>query len=278
MNPFLQLAGQMYLPQVIGGGLVSQGIQNAMFGNSGGHMLTQGFKDAASQPMAKLNNQVNSGSMNDLNTNLNKMAEKITMEKISSADLKFVDDLIANMPKRNGMTKTAAPSTHTGGLLRSMLESPAMRNAMPIVNALALGTIGLSAGSAIYDKVKDAVKQNLAYKAMFEEFPELNDMPSTQVDKYWGVLNDFAPKLTTNPLVAGQFISNMASYGMRGIDHNVVGQLAKIQGDLRNSTGLTNSLGVLSNVATKGYEEAFSAMADVNPTAVATAAAGGPAF
>ena len=277
MNPFLQLAGQMYLPQVIGGGLVSQGIQNAVFGNSGGHMLTQGFKDAASQPMAKLNDQVNSGSMNDLTTNLNKMAEKITMEKISSADLRFVDNLIKNMPQRNNMTKTAAGAP-AGGLLKGMLESSAMRNAMPIVNALALGTIGLSAGSAIYDKVKDAVKQNLAYKAMFEEFPELNDMPRTQVDKYWGVLNDFAPKLTTNPLVAGQFISNMASYGMRGIDHNVVGQLAKIQGDLRNSTGLTNSLGVLSNVATKGYEEAFSTMTDMNPTDVATAAAGGPTF
>lgn len=273
-----QLAAPFILPKITGGGFAATGIQNAILGWSGGDMLTQGFKDAANQPMAKLNNQVNSSSMNDLNTNLNKMAEKITMEKISSADLKFVDALITNMPKRNGMTKTAAPSTHTGGLLKSMLESSAMRNAMPIVNALALGTIGLSAGSAIYDKVKDAVKQNLAYKAMFEEFPELNDMPRTQVDKYWGVLNDFAPKLTTNPLVAGQFISNMASYGMRGIDHNVVGQLAKIQGDLRNSTGLTNSLGVLSNVATKGYEEAFSTMADMNPTDVSAVAAGGATF
>lgn len=274
MNPVFQLAAPFVLPQVLGGGLVSQGIQNAVFGYSGGDMLTQGFKDAANQPMAKLNNQVSNSSMNDLNTNLNKMAEKTSMEKISSADLAFVDNLIANMPKNNGMCKTAgAPA---GGLLKGMLESPMMRNAMPIVNALALGTIGLSAGSAIYDKVKDTVKQNLAYKAMFDEFPELQEMPRTQVDKYWGVLKDFAPKLTTNPLVAGQFISNMASYGMRGIDHNVVGQLAKIQGDLRDSSGLNSSLNVMSNIAKSGFENSFSEMTNMNPEDIAAEA--GPTF
>lgn len=267
MNPMFQLAAPFILPQFMPSGIVSQGVQNAVLGWSGGDMLTQGFKDAANQPMAKLNNQVNNSSINDLNTNLNKMAEKKNMEKISSADLAFVDRLIANMPKNNGMNKIAgAPA---GGLLKGMLESSAMRNAMPIVNALALGTIGLSAGSAIYDKVKDTVKQNLAYKAMFEEFPELQDMPRTQVDKYWGVLKDFAPKLTTNPLVAGQFISNMASYGMRGIDHNVVGQLAKIQGDLRDSSGLNSSLNIMSNIAKSGFENSFNEMADMNPADIA---------
>lgn len=261
MNPVFQLAAPFVLPQVLGGGLASQGIQNAIFGYSGGDMLTQGFKDSFNQPMARLNSQTS--SMNDLNTNLNKMAEKKNMEKISSADLAFVDNLIANMPG-SGMTKTAG-SVPAGGLLKGMLESPMMRNAMPIVNALALGTIGLSAGSAIYDKVKDAVKQNLAYKAMFDEFPELQEMPRTQVDKYWGVLKDFAPKLTTNPLVAGQFISNMASYGMRGIDHNVVGQLAKIQGDLRDSSGLNSSLNVMSNIAKSGFENSFNEMTQMNP-------------
>lgn len=277
MNPLFQMAAPFVLPQVLGGSLVSQGIQNAVFGYSGGDMLTQGFKDSASQPMARLNNQVMSSSMNDLNTNLNKMAEKKNMEKISSADLAFIDNLIENMPSKKGMSKVAGAAP-AGGLLKGMLESPLMRNAMPIVNALALGTIGLSAGSAIYDKVKDSVKKNMAYKAMFDEFPELNDMPRTQVDKYWGVLNDFAPKLTTNPLVAGQFISNMASYGMRGIDHNVVGQLAKIQGDLRNSSGLTNSLGVLSNIAKSGYDNAFSEMTNMDPADISSQVTGGPDF
>ncbi|MBP5594682.1 MAG: hypothetical protein J6Y02_04810 [Pseudobutyrivibrio sp.] len=269
MNPLFQMGAGMALPQWLGGGLIAQGIGNAVSGWSGGDMLTQGFKDAVGQPLARLTN-TKANMMNEIATNLNKMAEKRTMEKVSSADLKFIDDLISGMSSFE-TEKTAASTAQAGGLLKGMLNNSITQNAMPIMSALALGTIGLSAGSAVYDKIRDAVKQHMSYKAMFDEFPELNEMPRTQVDKYWGVLNDFAPKLTTNPLVAGQFISNMASYGMRGIDHNIVGQLAKIQGDLRNSTGLNTSLGVLSNIAKSGYDNVFDAMTDIPDTAAATA-------
>ena len=269
MNPLFQMGAGMALPQWLGGGLIAQGIGNAVSGWSGGDMLTQGFKDAVKQPLARLTN-TKANMMNEITTNLNKMAEKRIMEKVSSADLKFIDDLISGMSSFE-TEKTAASAAQAGGLLKGMLNNSITQSAMPIMSALALGTIGLSAGSAVYDKIRDAVKQHMSYKAMFDEFPELNEMPRTQVDKYWGVLNDFAPKLTTNPLVAGQFISNMASYGMRGIDHNIVGQLAKIQGDLRNSTGLNTSLGVLSNIAKSGYDNVFDAMTDIPDTAAATA-------
>jgi hypothetical protein len=269
MNPLLQFGLQMYagqvLPQKLGGGLIGQGISNAVTGWSGGDAVFSAFKDSANQPMARLQN-TQANMSNEINTNLNKMAEKKTMEKISSADLAFIDDLIASTPL-GGMQKTAGVAAP----LKGWLNNPLTQNAMPILSTLALGSLGLSAGSVVYDKIKDAVKQRIAYNAMFEEFPELNDMPRTQVDKYWGVLSDFAPKLTTNPLVAGQFISNMASYGMRGIDHNIVGQLAKIQGDLRNSTGLNTSLGVLSNLSKSGYENVFETMTDM-PDAIATTA------
>ena len=247
----------IYAPQLMGGGLGAHAITNLVTDWGNADIFKNSFSD--SRPaMARMNNGMNNNTMNELNTNLNKTAERKYMEKISSADLKFVDDMIKNVPP---MSKTAA---NTGGLLRGMLRSPLMQEAMPWVNALALGTIGVSAGSALYDKAKDAVKKHLSYNAMFEEFPELNEMPRTQVDKYWNVLNDFAPKLTTNPLVAGQFISNMASYGMRGVDHNVVGQLAKIQGDIRNSSGIGTTVGMLNDLGVEGFKQGYNAMTNVD--------------
>lgn len=262
MNPLLQLGIGIYAPQLMGGGLGAHALTNMVTGWGNADIFKSSFSE--SKPtMARLGNGMNN-TMNELNTNLNKTAGRKCMEKISSADLKFVDDMIKNAPR---MTKTAAPNT--GGLLRGMLGSPLMREAMPWVNALALGTIGVSAGSALYDKAKDAVKKHLSYNAMFEEFPELNEMPRTQVDKYWNVLNDFAPKLTTNPLVAGQFISNMASYGMRGVDHNVVGQLAKIQGDLRNSSGIGTAVGMLNDLGVEGFKQGYQAMSNVDANSIA---------
>lgn len=197
---------------------------------------------------------------NELATNLNKTAErKPKMIKVSSADLAFVDSLISGL---NTTEKTAA---NKGGLLGDFLNSEGLRDIMPALGAMSIGAVGLNAGAALYDKAKDAVKKSMSYKEMFEEFPELNDMPRTQVDKYWNVLNDFAPKLTTNPLVAGQFISNMASYGMRGIDHNVIGQLAKIEGDLRNSSGFSDALGTINSMSSKMVPNIMDDMTSIDP-------------
>lgn len=180
--------------------------------------------------------------------------ENLLVRPAGSAISKFVEHV---------MDKRLNPAASKGRLLE-LLESPAAKAIMPVAGLTALGGIGLAAASGAADHIKDAVKKQLSYKQMFDEFPELSDMPRTQVDKYWNVLNDFAPKLTTNPLVAGQFITNMSSYGMRGVDHNVVGQLAKIQGDLTSSrAGMEQAL--IKNITNKAFEEALGSQM-VDPT------------
>ena len=112
------------------------------------------------------------------------------------------------------------------------VQSEAIRSALDALGIMGIAGTGVAAASSLYTTLKDKIKSHNAYKQMFDEFPELQEAPRTQVDKYWNVLNDFAPKLTTNPLVAGQFVSNMMQYGMRGIDHNTVGQLTTITKDI----------------------------------------------
>lgn len=120
----------------------------------------------------------------------------------------------------------------TAANMRKVFDSPVLRTALDMAGLLGLAGMGTSLVSTGYNALKDKVKSHNSYKQMFNEFPELQDAPRQQVDKYWQILDDFAPKLTTNPLVAGQFVSNMMQYGMRGVDHNTVGQLAAISKDI----------------------------------------------
>lgn len=136
---------------------------------------------------------------------------------VTDKDVNFVSDISQEF---KGAAKTAG--------FVDMLKTKPMETALAAAAAVGLLNVGKNVATGVYGTVRDAVKRNEAYHQMFEEFPNLNELPREQVDKYWGVLNEFAPKLTTNPLVAGQFIDNMATYGMKGIDHNVVGQLAQI--------------------------------------------------
>lgn len=252
-----------------------------------------GIASATTVDYNKLNENIN--SLYKISSVRNIRGERSdSMEKISSYDVKVVNDLVDHIymtkqaakrakevsflakagtsifenllakPAGNAiskyvehvMDKKLNPVAPKGRLLE-LLESPAAKAIMPVAGLTALGGIGLAAASSAADHIKDAVKKQLSYRQMFDEFPELSDMPRTQVDKYWNVLNDFAPKLTTNPLVAGQFIANMSSYGMRGVDHNVVGQLAKIQGDLTSSRVGTEQA-LLKNITNKAFEEALS--------------------
>lgn len=128
--------------------------------------------------------------------------------------------------------RSSSASNAAGAISRRVNDSPLLRGALDAVGLLGLVGMGATALSSGYNAIKDKVKSHNSYKQMFEEFPELQDAPRRQVDKYWGILEDYAPKLTTNPLVAGQFVSNMMQYGLRGVDHNTVGQLASISKDL----------------------------------------------
>lgn len=180
---------------------------------------------------------------------------------VQDADIKFVDGLIS------GMDKTAAVRG-LPTMLTKLFSEKALNTALPIsmlaMSGLGLGGTAMMAGKSAYDSVKDAVKSHMSYKQMFKEFPELEEMPRAQVDKYWGVLNDFAPKLTTNPLVAGQFISNMASFGMRGIDHNVVGQLAQISGNIANARGESDMAKTLSGLGSNAFKGGLEMMSNAD--------------
>ena len=54
----------------------------------------------------------------------------------------------------------------------------------------------------------------------------------------------------------------MASYGMHGIDHNVVGQLAKIENDLTSGrSGMEQAL--VKNISNKAFEDALDTQLDM---------------
>ena len=229
--------------------------------------------------------------MNNIGSKLTKIGN-FNMLKLTPTDLNYVDSLIAGLGHMDGQThiKTAAKkdmanrnkAENAVGML-AMHEKIASKglSAAPRLSALiselmgetaktpqktllgggasalqllGLGTIGaLGVGTAV-GKTKDFMKSQVAYSQMFEEFPELAVQPRKEVDKYWKVLSDFSPKLTTNPLVAGQFISNMIDYGMKGVDHNVISQLVGIDKDIQSSSSgkdLYKGMFGLGNIAYK---------------------------
>ena len=132
------------------------------------------------------------------------------------------------------------------GLAQYLNKDMAM-GALALTGLAGLGVTTAGLAGSMFNKVSDSIKRRMAYSQMFEQFPELKEVPKDKVDGYWGILEQFSPKLTTNPLVAGQFVSNMVNYGMEGVDHNTVGLLAKTEGDILrnnlNSMELSNSLG-----------------------------------
>lgn len=193
----------------------------------------------------KLGSEYMSKSLKDV---LVEKIRKASTEKTAGIDpdVAFVNEVTAPFTKGRSNIKVAS--------MAELFSSDAAKASVNALNLLGLGYLGGTAAGNIYDKVRDTVKKQQAYSQMFEEFPNLNEIPREQVDKYWNVLNDFAPKLTTNPLVAGQFIENMATYGFRGIDHNVVGQLAQISNALNQSSGSSDALKALTSLGTKAFE------------------------
>ena len=154
-------------------------------------------------------------------------AAKAPMEKRASLPFSIGDADVEFFTKI-----AAAPREKQAGWLTEAAQS-----AMPTIQTAGLGLMGASVASGLYDRASDYLKRNAAYDQMFQEFPALNEVPREQVDKFWNVLNDFAPKLTTNPLVAGQFVENMLNYGIKGVDHNVAGQLLQTEAHAQNAGG-----------------------------------------
>lgn len=249
-------------------------------------MTTAGM--TAAKPMGKLNNNI-AENMNQLTNkigskSMSKTLKDVILEKraqaqanakakvvapakknttsaqpkIGAADVEFVNSLVDNVKTAsiagwmsNQAAKIGNPGGGAGGMSGVLSQLLGLGTQAAIVGG---------AGSMAYGAIKDAVKKEMAYKQMFEEFPELNEMPRAQIDKYWGVLNDFAPKLTTNPLVAGQFVSNMINMGYRGIDHNTVGQIAQISGNVSDAQGGPDIFRMLGSLGTKAFESDYEMM------------------
>lgn len=242
----IQGAAQKYFGGTAAIGAVRDNIENI------GNALSSPVKNYRRVPMSGTEQAMkisqSTGGPN-VKTLYDALVEKLASQrqpqaKVATSDVDFIDKLAAGLPE---MTKTAQGgildmlsqgASAVGGAL-SGLPGKAV-NALPTALALtALGTTGGAAIGAMYDTAKDKFKSHEAYAQMFEEFPELKEMPRDKIDKYWQVLRDYSPHLTINPLVAGQFISNMMSYGMKGVDHNTIQQIVGIQNTSRQakSTG-----------------------------------------
>jgi hypothetical protein len=143
------------------------------------------------------------------------------------------------------------------GYLNEALES-----AIPALQAAGIGILGANLASGIYDKASEYYKKEQAYNGMFTDFPELNEVPREQVDKYWGLLSDYAPKLTINSLVAGQFVKNMLDFGVKGVDHNVAGQLIKMESDARGAGGWSDFSKMMGGIGSESFKSGLGAMGD----------------
>jgi len=174
--------------------------------------------------------------------------KKVQKTAATQNDVNVLDQLIRGV-------KTAALSDYLPS--PETVQRLAGQTYGTLMPTLAIGSAATLAGSAVgsvYDKLSDAVKKHNAYEQMFEEFPALKEVPRTTVDKYWGVLEDYAPKLTINPLVAGQFVENMVNYGIKGIDHALAGQLIQIQKGSREAYGDDQALRTMLGMAGRNFE------------------------
>jgi len=162
---------------------------------------------------------------------------------VDNEDVKFFSKLASEYSSTE-KTAGAAPTSWMNELAA---------NAIPGLQVAGLGLLGGTMASGLYDKASEAYKRSAAYEQMFEEFPQLKEVPRETVDKYWGVLNDYAPKLTINPLVAGQFVENMLNYGVRGIDHNVASQLMEAENRGRSSSGASDLSKMIASLGTEGF-------------------------
>lgn len=183
---------------------------------------------SANEPVAKLPFKVSAQDREFLT----KVASDLGIEK-KAIDLTGVLDAIgAGGKKVLGML----PGTKEMGDLGRW----AARAAVPAAALGGLGYMGAAGAGALYDKVSDAIKRYNSYNQMFEEVPTLNEYPREVVDKYWGLLMDFAPKLAINPIVAGQFIQNTIDMGNQSVNYVLAKDLIGTQNLAQTGSGMDN--------------------------------------
>lgn len=139
--------------------------------------------------------------------------------------------------------KRAALADQAGGILKNIVR-PGLQSVLYGLGAGALGSI-------MYNQYMDHKRSQEAYKEMFHRFPELQEIDPNKVDDYWTLMSQYSPSMTRNPLVAGQFIKNMAEYNMQGVDFPTLKSILDIEGSAnKQKTDIMNLLikGVGSSV------------------------------
>jgi len=128
---------------------------------------------------------------------------------------------IANKFREKRAAAADGKATLIGGALREFVR-PAMQ---AVLYGLGAGALA----STMYDKYQDYKSTQNTYTEMFERFPELAEIDTQRIDDYWGLMSQYAPSMTHNPLVAGQFIKNMNDYDLKGVDFPTLKNILDIE-------------------------------------------------
>lgn len=164
--------------------------------------------------------------------------------KVGNIGDKFMNTryIINKFKEKQAAIKMGGPaiSLHPVKLFLNEIAKPALQTAMYGLGAGLLGNV-------VYNQYKDYSQSKNAYKEMFERFPELKEVDRKKIDDYWTIMDQYAPSMTLNPLVAGQFIKNMVDYNMQGIDFPTLKSIMDIQ-HLKDK-GLTDNLRAITSAA-----------------------------
>ena len=171
------------------------------------NMLSGGGNLPALKPM-KINTQL--GLNQNQRAHFKNLVDNNTILKRASQG---VENMKHREIAKKYMEKRAAkvPEVSDIGKFLSRVVRPGMQS---ILYGLGAGALA----STMYDKYQDSQRTQEAYKEMFNRFPELQDTDPAKIDDYWGLMSQYSPSMTRNPLVAGQFIKNMVEYDLKGVD------------------------------------------------------------
>ncbi len=151
--------------------------------------------------------------------------ERQNFKNIVDAKPMFKQSSGGNMNYREIANKFREKRAAVGGESLSILRDVVRPGMQTVLYGLGAGALA----STLYDKYQEGRDIQNAYSEMFERFPELQSVDPQRVDDYWGLMSQYAPSMTRNPLVAGQFIKNMNDYNLKGVDFPTLKSILDIE-------------------------------------------------
>ena len=150
--------------------------------------------------------------------------------------LKMNHKKLASIIYRNGHHNQTEKTATYGQEILDVLKKPTLG-----VVASAIGAGALA--KHYYDQYQQGKNAEQVYKEMFNKFPSLADADQAKVNDYWGVMQQYAPTMTQNPIVAGQFIKNIIDFGVEGVDHPTLKSILDVQAAQHNAFN-TSPMGI----------------------------------